>query len=118
MEIQKTAIPDVLIIKSDVYEDDRGFFIESCHLKKFTELGITGFVQDNHSRSQKGVLRGLHYQLKHPKGKLVRIVHGAVFDVVVDIRRSSKSFGKWIGQALSSKNKLQLWVPPGFAHGY
>ena len=118
MEIKKTVIPDVLLIKSNVYEDDRGFFIETYHVKKFAELGIPDFVQDNHSRSKKGVLRGLHYQIKHPQGKLVRVVHGTVFDVVVDIRRSSKSFGKWVGQELSSENKLQLWVPPGFAHGY
>ncbi|MFC2064117.1 dTDP-4-dehydrorhamnose 3,5-epimerase [Chloroflexota bacterium] len=118
MEIQQTAIPDVLLIKPQVYKDDRGFFIETYHSQKFLELGIPGFVQDNHSRSNKRVLRGLHYQIKQPQGKLVRVVYGEVFDVVVDIRRSSKSFGKWVGQILSSENKLQLWVPPGFAHGY
>jgi len=118
MNIQKTAIPEVLLIKPEIYEDGRGFFIETYHTEKFTRLGIPAFVQDNHSRSREGVLRGLHYQIQHAQGKLVRVVHGKVFDVVVDIRKSSKSFGKWVGQILSSENNLQLWVPPGFAHGY
>jgi len=102
----------------EIYEDDRGFFIETYHKEKFFGLGIPEFVQDNHSSSRKGVLRGLHYQIQHSQGKLVRVVQGTVFDVVVDIRKSSKSFGKWIGQLLSSENKYQLWVPTGFAHGY
>jgi len=118
MKIQKTDIPDVLLIKPEIYEDDRGFFIETYHKEKFFGLGIPEFVQDNHSSSRKGVLRGLHYQIQHSQGKLVRVVQGTVFDVVVDIRKSSKSFGKWIGQLLSSENKYQLWVPTGFAHGY
>ncbi|HKZ43620.1 MAG TPA: dTDP-4-dehydrorhamnose 3,5-epimerase [Anaerolineales bacterium] len=118
MKIQKTDIPDVLLIMPEIYEDDRGFFIETYHKEKFFGLGIPEFVQDNHSSSRKGVLRGLHYQIQHSQGKLVRVVQGTVFDVVVDIRKSSKSFGKWIGQLLSSENKYQLWVPTGFAHGY
>jgi len=118
MKIQKTDIPDVLLIMPEIYEDDRGFFIETYHKEKFFGLGIPEFVQDNHSSSRKGVLRGLHYQIQHSQGKLVRVVQGTVFDVVVDIRKSSKSFGKWIGQLLSSENKYQLLVPTGFAHGY
>ena len=118
MDIQHTNIPDVLLIKPEIYEDDRGFFIETYHTKKYTQLGIPSFVQDNHSRSKKGVLRGMHYQIKHSQGKLVRVVSGAVFDVVVDIRKSSNFFGQWVGQELSAENNYQLWVPPGFAHGY
>jgi dTDP-4-dehydrorhamnose 3,5-epimerase len=119
MQTQKTAIPDVLLIVPDVYEDERGFFMETYQSQKFRELGIREeFVQDNHSHSQQGVLRGLHYQVHHPQGKLIRVVAGEVFDVVVDIRKSSRTFGKWFGKNLSAENKMQMWVPPGFAHGY
>ena len=115
-----TALPDVKIIEPKVFGDARGFFYESFNAREFTrETGVDAeFVQDNHSRSAKGVLRGLHYQIQHPQGKLVRVVSGEVFDVVVDIRRSSPSFGKWVGVVLSADNKRQLWVPPGFAHGF
>jgi dTDP-4-dehydrorhamnose 3,5-epimerase len=119
MEIQKIAIPDVLLLEPRVFEDDRGFFMETYQLQKFIALGISNeFVQDNHSRSRKGVLRGLHYQINHPQGKLVRVIVGEVFDVVVDMRRSSGTFGKWAGNYLSASNKMQLWAPPGFAHGF
>lgn len=120
MKVTRTAIPDVLLIEPTVYGDERGFFFESYNERRFAELtGIsTHFVQDNHSRSVKNVLRGLHYQIKQPQGKLVRVVAGEVFDVVVDIRRSSAYFGKWIGVALSAENKRQLWIPEGFAHGF
>ncbi len=119
MEIRKTKIPDVLIITPKVFTDDRGFFIETYNASNFRELGIPDvFVQDNHSRSLRGVLRGLHYQINRPQGKLIRVVSGEVYDVVVDIRRKSQTFGKWVGEYLSAENKLQLWVPPGFAHGY
>lgn len=115
-----TALPDVKIIEPKVFGDERGFFYESFNARDFArETGVSeAFVQDNHSRSAKGVLRGLHYQIQHPQGKLVRVVSGEVFDVVVDIRRSSPSFGKWVGVYLSADNKRQLWVPPGFAHGF
>jgi dTDP-4-dehydrorhamnose 3,5-epimerase len=115
-----TAIPDVLLLEPRVFGDARGFFFESFNQRAFAEA--TGlalqFVQDNHSRSGKGVLRGLHYQLQQPQGKLVRVVRGAVFDVAVDIRRSSSTFGRWIGYELSEDNQRQLWVPPGLAHGF
>ena len=117
----KTAIPGVLIIEPKVFGDDRGFFFESFNAERFRE--VTGlnveFVQDNHSKSQKNVLRGLHYQIA-PKaqGKLVRVVHGAVFDVAVDIRKDSKTYGMWAGELLSAENKRQLWIPPGLAHGF
>lgn len=115
-----TAIPDLLIIESKVFGDDRGFFYESYNRRQFTEL--TGrevdFVQDNHSKSVKGVLRGLHYQIQHPQAKLVRVVQGEVFDVAVDIRKNSPTFGKWVGEILSAQNKKQLWIPAGFAHGF
>jgi len=115
-----TAIPEVLILEPKVFGDDRGFFFESFNQLDFNL--VTGldlqFVQDNHSKSSKGVLRGLHYQIQHPQGKLVRVTQGAVFDVAVDLRHSSPNFGKWIGVELSSENKKQLWVPPGFAHGF
>lgn len=109
-----------MIIEPTVYGDERGFFFESFNEKKFKELtGVdTHFVQDNHSKSVKGVLRGLHYQLQQTQGKLVRVVAGAVFDVAVDIRKSSPTFGQWVGVELSADNKRQLWVPPGFAHGF
>lgn len=120
MKITPTAIPDVLIIEPKVFGDARGFFYESFNQKAFNEATGTNhqFVQDNHSRSAKGVLRGLHYQIQQPQGKLVRVVRGAVFDVAVDIRKSSPTFGKWVGVELSEENHKQLWVPPGFAHGF
>ncbi len=120
MKVTPTAIPDVLVIEPKVFGDSRGFFFESFNQKAFndaTGLNET-FVQDNHSRSAKGVLRGLHYQLQQPQGKLVRVVRGAVFDVAVDIRKSSATFGKWVGIELSEENQKQFWVPAGFAHGF
>lgn len=120
MEIIPTEIPEVLIFKPKVFGDDRGFFMESFNRRNW--LGMTGlhydFVQDNHSRSGRGVLRGLHYQIRQPQGKLVRVVSGEVFDVAVDVRRSSPTFGAWAGARLSGENRLQLWIPPGFAHGF
>lgn len=120
MKITRTAIPDALLIEPRVFGDQRGFFFESFNQRDFA--AATGvnlpFVQDNHSRSAGGVLRGLHYQLQQPQGKLVRVVIGEVFDVAVDLRRSSPTFGKWAGALLSEHNKLQFWVPPGFAHGF
>ena len=120
MKVTPTAIPDVLIIEPKVFGDARGFFYESFNQKAFNEATGTDyqFVQDNHSRSTKGVLRGLHYQIQQPQGKLVRVVRGAVFDVAVDIRKSSPTFGKWVGVELSEENQRQMWVPPGFAHGF
>ena len=120
MNIIPTAIPDVLIIEPKVFGDSRGFFFESFNQKAFANaIGKeVQFVQDNHSRSAKGVLRGLHYQIKQPQGKLVRVVRGAVFDVTVDVRRSSPHFGRWVGVELTEGNHRQLWVPPGFAHGF
>ncbi|MDP3843854.1 MAG: dTDP-4-dehydrorhamnose 3,5-epimerase [Oxalobacteraceae bacterium] len=120
MQIQATAIPDVLIIEPKVFGDERGFFFESFNERRFTELtGVkTNFVQDNHSKSAKNVLRGLHYQIQQPQGKLVRVVAGEVFDVAVDIRKSSPTFGHWVGVTLSADNKRQLWIPAGFAHGF
>jgi len=115
-----TDIPDVFIVEPKVFGDDRGFFFESFNQRQWEETtGVkTNFVQDNHSRSVKGVLRGLHYQIKQPQGKLVRCVLGEVFDVAVDIRKSSPTFGKWVGVVLSAENKRQFWVPEGFAHGF
>lgn len=119
MQIKPAAIPDVLLIEPDVHGDPRGFFMESYHQKKFAAQGLDPvFVQDNHSRSEKGVLRGLHYQLKKPQGKLVRVVTGEVFDVAVDIRKGSPTFGQWVGEVLSAENHKLLYVPPGFAHGF
>ena len=120
MNVIKTEIPDILTIEPEVFGDDRGFFFESYNKDKFEEAtGISAdFVQDNHSRSTKGVLRGLHYQIENTQGKLVRVTYGKVFDVAVDLRRSSKSFGKWVGVELSAENKKQLWIPQGFAHGF
>ncbi|MHB1292625.1 MAG: dTDP-4-dehydrorhamnose 3,5-epimerase [Sulfuricella sp.] len=120
MKVVATAIPDVLIIEPKVFGDERGFFYESYNEKVLAEAaGITAhFVQDNHSRSAKNVLRGLHYQIKQPQGKLVRVVAGEVFDVAVDIRKSSPTFGQWAGFALSAENKRMAWIPPGFAHGF
>jgi len=120
MNIIKTNLPDVLIIEPRVFGDARGFFYESFNQKVWQEkTGIKEtFVQDNHSRSEKNVLRGLHYQIQQPQGKLVRVVRGAVFDVAVDIRKSSPTFGRWTGAELSEENKRQLWIPQGFAHGF
>jgi len=120
MKITETQIPDVKIIEPKVFGDDRGFFMESYNHKKFIEAighNVT-FVQDNHSRSQKGVLRGLHYQIQHPQGKLVRVTSGVVYDIAVDIRKSSPTFGQWVGLELSAENNRQFWVPAGFAHGF
>jgi dTDP-4-dehydrorhamnose 3,5-epimerase len=120
MEVTTTSLPEVLIIEPKVLCDERGFFFESFNQKLFEEKTglLARFVQDNHSRSRKGVLRGLHYQIQHPQGKLVRVVHGLIFDVVVDIRKGSQSFGRWDAIELSDQNKRQIWVPPGFAHGF
>ena len=120
MKATRLAIPDVVLIEPKVFGDERGFFFESFNQKAFNEATGTNhqFVQDNHSRSSKGVLRGLHYQIQQPQGKLVRVAQGAVFDVAVDIRKSSPTFGKWVGEVLSADNHRQLWVPPGFAHGF
>ena len=120
MKVIPTKIKDVLIFEPQVYGDDRGFFLESFNAQKFASAtGITlDFIQDNHSRSSKNVLRGLHYQIKKPQGKLVRVVVGEVLDVAVDIRQSSATFGQWVSCLLSAKNKRQFWVPPGFAHGF
>ena len=119
MNVVKTAIPDVLILEPKVFGDARGVFLESYNKAEIGAAGITAeFVQDNHSQSVRNVMRGLHYQLKQPQGKLVRVAAGEVFDVAVDIRRKSPTFGKWVGVRLSGENKKQLWVPPGFAHGF
>lgn len=120
MNVIATDIPEVLLIEPKVFGDERGFFFESFNQQQFQ--AATGlnceFVQDNHSRSAQGVLRGLHYQIKQPQGKLVRVVEGEVFDVAVDVRKSSATFGQWVGEHLSAENKKMLWVPPGFAHGF
>ena len=120
MQVIRTAIPDVLIIEPKVFGDARGFFFESFNQKSFNEeTGLdVNFVQDNHSKSVRGVLRGLHYQIQQPQGKLVRVVQGEVFDVAVDIRKRSPTFGQWVGELLSGENKRQLWIPAGFAHGF
>ncbi|MCY1390093.1 dTDP-4-dehydrorhamnose 3,5-epimerase [compost metagenome] len=120
MKATRLAIPDVVLIEPNVFGDERGFFFESFNHAQFEEaIGRpVKFVQDNHSRSAKGVLRGLHYQLVQPQGKLVRVVSGEVFDVAVDLRKSSPTFGQWVGAMLSAENKHQLWVPEGFAHGF
>jgi len=120
MKATPTAIPDVLIIEPKVFGDSRGFFFESFNQAAFDDAvgSHVDFVQDNHSRSARGVLRGLHYQIQKPQGKLVRVVRGAVFDVAVDIRRSSPTFGRWVGVELTEENHRQLWVPAGFAHGF
>ena len=120
MRVTACAIPDVLLIEPKVFGDDRGFFYESFNQKAFNEAtGLNlSFVQDNHSKSAKNVLRGLHYQIRQPQGKLVRVVAGEVFDVAVDLRKSSPTFGHWVGEVLSADNKRQLWVPPGLAHGF
>jgi len=120
MRVIPTAIPDVLIIEPKVFGDARGFFFESYNERAFVQaMGLKlPFVQDNHSRSARGVLRGLHYQITQPQGKLVRVVRGSVYDVAVDLRKSSPTFGRWVGAELSEANHRQLWVPPGFAHGF
>lgn len=120
MKVINTEIPEVLILEPKIFGDPRGFFIESWNSKAFQEAtGVKApFVQDNHSRSTKNVLRGLHYQIQQPQGKLVRVVRGSIFDVAVDIRKSSPTFGKWVGVELSEDNHRQCWVPPGFAHGF
>ena len=120
MKTTRLAIPDVVLIEPKVFGDARGFFFESFNQRAFNEATGTDYqiVQDNHSRSSRGVLRGLHYQIQQPQGKLVRVVQGAVFDVAVDIRKSSPTFGQWVGAELSGDNHRQLWVPPGFAHGF
>jgi dTDP-4-dehydrorhamnose 3,5-epimerase len=120
MKAIPTAIPDVIVLEPKVFGDQRGFFFESFNARRFAELtGVTDpFVQDNHSKSARNVLRGLHYQIKQPQGKLVRVTAGAVFDVAVDLRQSSPTFGRWVGVELSSENKRQMWIPAGFAHGF
>ena len=119
MKIIETAIREVLIVEPRVFGDERGFFFESYNRRVLESLGVLGeFVQDNHSRSAKNVLRGLHYQIRQPQGKLVRVISGAVYDVAVDIRRSSPTFGKWVGEALSADNRRMMWIPEGFAHGF
>lgn len=120
MNVVKTALPEVLMLEPKVFGDDRGFFFESYNQKTLKELaGIDAeFVQDNHSRSARNVLRGLHYQIKQPQGKLVRVIVGEVFDVAVDVRKNSPTFGKWVGFNLSAENKRMAWIPPGFAHGF
>ena len=120
MKVERLAIPDIVMIEPKLFGDDRGFFFESFNHKRFEEAisRRVSFVQDNHSRSVRGVLRGLHYQIKEPQGKLVRVIAGEVFDVVVDLRKGSQTFGKWVGDILSEANKKQLWIPEGFAHGF
>lgn len=120
MKVIDTSLPDVKIIEPKVFEDARGFFFESFNSRVFEQQIAAGvqFTQDNHSRSSKGVLRGMHYQIQHPQGKLVHVLSGEVFDVAVDMRRSSPTFGKWAGALLSAENKRHMWIPPGFAHGF
>jgi dTDP-4-dehydrorhamnose 3,5-epimerase len=119
MKVLQTELPGVLLIEPDVYRDDRGFFLESYHARTYGEAGITAtFVQDNHSRSARGTVRGLHAQRRRPQGKLVRVLQGEIFDVVVDIRRGSPTFGRWLGVTLSAENFLQCYIPPNFAHGF
>jgi len=120
MKITPTAIPDVVMIEPRVFADDRGWFFESYNERAFaTALGMSAhFVQDNHSRSHQNVVRGLHYQIRQPQGKLVRVLSGEIFDVAVDLRRSSPTFGRWVGALISAASRQQLWIPPGFAHGF
>ena len=119
MEIINTEIPGVLLLRPKVFEDHRGYFLESYNERALASAGFTPrFLQDNHSHSRRGVLRGLHYQITQPQGKLVRVVSGEILDVALDIRRDSVSFGKWLGRRLSSENKLMMWIPPRFAHGF
>ena len=119
MRVAPAAIPGIVIIEPEVYRDPRGFFLETYHAEKYRAAGISGaFVQDNHSRSLKGTLRGLHLQLQRPQGKLVRVIEGEIYDVAVDVRRGSPTFGKWMGVTLSAENFRQCYLPPGFAHGF
>lgn len=119
MNTLPTELPGVVIIEPRVFQDARGFFFESYHAARYAQAGITeAFVQDNHSSSVKGTIRGLHYQLRHPQAKLLRVIHGSVLDVAVDIRRGSPTFGRWVGVELSAENKRQLFIPPGFGHGF
>jgi dTDP-4-dehydrorhamnose 3,5-epimerase len=119
MNISRTIIPEVIRLEPRVFEDTRGFFMETFRADEAASAGISGnFIQDNHSGSRKNILRGLHYQIRQPQGKLVRVVRGEIFDLAVDIRRSSSTFGRWTGEILSADNKRMLWIPPGFAHGF
>lgn len=119
MRFVPSEIPEVLLIEPQVFGDSRGFFMETWHAEKFAAAGLDlHFVQDNHSKSVQGTLRGLHYQIEKPQGKLVRVISGEVFDVAVDLRKSSPFFGRWVGEILSAENKKMLWVPPGFGHGF
>jgi dTDP-4-dehydrorhamnose 3,5-epimerase len=119
VRVVPTAIPGVVIIEPEVHQDGRGFFLETYHAERYREYGIAGpFVQDNHSRSVGATLRGLHLQLRHPQGKLIRVIEGEIFDVAVDVRRNSPTFGRWVGVSVSAENFRQLYVPPGFAHGF
>ena len=119
MQAIPTAIPEVIMLEPKVFEDERGFFLESYSERTFQQLGLpTRFVQDNHSKSLRSVLRGLHYQLGTPQGKLIRVLQGEIYDVAVDLRRSSRTFGQWVGEMLNDDNRRMLWIPPGFAHGF
>lgn len=119
MRFIPTAIPEVVLIEPQIFGDQRGFFMETWQAAKFAAAGIgAAFVQDNHSKSARGVLRGLHYQLRQPQGKLVRVIAGEIYDVAVDLRRASPYFGRWVGETLSAENRKMMWVPPGFAHGF
>ena len=119
MQFNRLKIPDIVLIQPKVFVDERGFFLETYRQNEYANAGITQpFVQENHSKSRQGVLRGLHYQIQQAQGKLVRVVLGEIFDVAVDLRRSSTTYGHWVGQPLSSANKYQMWIPPGFAHGF
>jgi len=119
MHFLPTDIPEILLVEADIHEDDRGFFMETYQAQRFGAAGLPFiYVQDNHSSSQKGTLRGLHYQIHQPQGKVVRVLEGEIYDVVVDLRRWSASFSQWLGIELSAKNKKQIWIPPGFAHGF
>jgi len=119
VQCKKATIPEVILIQPTIFEDERGLFYEVYQAKRYAQAGIPGpFVQDNQSSSLQGVLRGLHYQIKHPQGKLVCALSGTIFDVAVDLRRSSKTFGQWVGATISAENRAQIWIPPGFAHGF
>lgn len=119
MNVTETALPEVLLIEPQVFGDSRGFFLETFSTQRYSDLGITSqFIQDNWSHSRRGTLRGLHFQIQHPQGKLVHVMQGEIFDVAVDVRQGSPTFGKWVGVTLSAENKKQLWIPPGFAHGF
>jgi dTDP-4-dehydrorhamnose 3,5-epimerase len=119
MKFTPTAIPDIIVVEPEIFGDARGFFFESYQAREFAQSGISSmFVQDNHSGSRQGTLRGLHYQIRQSQGKLLRVIAGQIFDVAVDLRRDSPTFGKWVSAILSAENKLQFWVPPGFAHGF